>query len=865
MSSSRIISPPRWANRFLEWYCDEDLLDEIQGDLIEQFHKNHDRKGLSIARWKFTIDVIRFFRPSSIKKTQINMNIHIITNYLKVALRVFKKERGYTASNILGLALGITCSLFIYLWVQDELEYNSWPEELDKIHYVLVKQQESSGTIHTWTTTPYPLQPVLQEKYPAIEKAAMINWGTTLVTKKGEEYLTLSGHYGTPEIFEVFSIPFVQGSHQLLYDEPQSVVLSESAADRYFGESWREQNVIGTSITNKDNQSFKLAGIFKDLPRHSTLRFDLIIPFVYMLKHQQWQKHWGNYNHSMYVKIADGYTSGTAQENVVNAIAENRPDDSDSAPLILQPLSERYLYTKFENGIKAGGRIDYVRLLSISAILILLLASVNFVNLTTARSSKRSKETGIRKVMGAQKRSLRIQFVLEAILITIAAFVLSAVAVGLLLPTFNTLANKSIGFEFFTLQFVITCIGFIVGLGILSGLYPAVYMASLNPILSIKGIVKADRSNALFRKSLVVFQFAITITMIIGSVTIFNQLQYVLNKNLGLDKQNVMRMSTHDLSREQVATLSSRLINMPGIAQVTTANQDPTNVTNSTSDPSWEGKDPRMDAYFHVLGVDPNFLSMMDVKIKSGRDFDPDIASDSTNFLINEVTAELMGLSDPVGTKLEFWGTTGRVIGVVKNFHIASLHAPIQPLILAIDPYPSMFLIKTKPGETQSAIASVEQLHTEYMPEEAFEFSFLDVDYENRYRSELLVSKLTLYFTIVAIIISCLGLLSLISFNTELKTKEIGIRKVLGASVGSILSLIGKEFLLLILIAFVLAAPLAAYIMNTWLDQFAYSIQLDVWLFVIAGASALLITLLTIANHTIRSAIKNPADSLRTE
>ncbi len=865
MKPSDHISPPNWANRFLEWYCHDDLLDEIQGDLFEQFHKNQLTKGKRVAQRKFVLDVLRFFRPSSFKKTQIHMNTQIISNYLKVAFRVFKKEKGYTFTNILGLALGITCSLFIYLWIQDELSYNQWPDDKDKIHNVLVNMQESSGTIHTWSTTPQPLQPILQEKYPAIEKATMMNWGTNFILKKGEEFLTINGRYATPEVFDVFSLPFIQGGHQMMFETPESIAISASAAEKYYGPDWQTENLTGKNLTDKDGKSFIIAGVFEDIPKHSTVRFEFIIPFDYMLAKQPWNKHWGNFNHSMYVKIADGYTTETAQENIQNALSENRPDVEMTAPLVLQPFNELYLYTKYENGLQAGGRIDYVKILGISAILILVLASVNFINLTTARSSKRSKETGIRKVLGAQRQSLRSQYMIEAMLITLSAFIVSGIAVALLLPTFNQLANKTIGIEFFDLQFILTCLLFIFGLGVISGLYPAFYMAALNPIISMKGIIKADNSNRVFRKGLVIFQFVITITMIIGSVTIYEQIDYVLYKNLGLDRENVLKSSIWHLSEAQRKTYISRLSNMPGIASYTVVNQDPTDIGNSTSDPSWPDKDPDMDVYFHILGVDPHFNQMMNIELSSGRDFDINLSTDSSGYIINEVTASLMGGDEALGKELTFWDNPGRVIGIVKNFHIASLHKPIEPMIMRIDPGPGLLLVKTKPGEAQAAINSLEQLHNEYSPERVFGYSFMDDDYQNRYQSEMLVSELMLYFTVVAIIISCLGLLSLISFSTQLKTKEIGIRKVLGASITSILSLVGKEYMVLIILSFIIASPIAIYIMNDWLSQYAYSIDLNIWLFVIAAGAALSITLLTIANHAIRSATKNPVDSLRTE
>lgn len=865
MNPKTPISPPTLADRFLKWYCHEDLLDEIQGDLYEQFHKNISTKGPATARWKYTLDVVRFFRPSSFKSTQLSMNTQILSNYLKVAFRIFKKEKSYTFTNVLGLALGITCSLFIYLWVQDELKYNQWPTDADGIYYVLVNQIESSGTIHTWTTTPQPLRAVLEEKYPAIEKAAIINWGADLILRKNTDNLTLKGHYGSPELFDVFQIPFIQGSHELLYKQEESVVISEGAAIRYFGKDWKGQNVVGKHLTDKDNRQFTLAGVFQDIPKHSTISFEFIIPFDYLLRTQPWQTHWGNYNHSMYVKIADGYTTASANSNIEHAIRENREGMEGTAPLVLQPFKDLYLYSKYENGVNAGGRIEYVRLLSISAILILILAAVNFMNLTTARSAKRSKEAGIRKVMGAFRASLRTQFLLEAVLITALSFVVSALVVWMLLPYFNVLAGKEIEITFFTPQFVAICIGLILLIGILSGLYPAFYMSAINPVLSMKGILKVDRSNAFFRKGLVVFQFMITILMIAGSVTIYQQLQYIFTKNTGMDRENLIKTGLYNLSGQQLEIYLERLSQMPGVQAVTTTNNDPTNIGSSTSDPVWDGKDENTDIYFHTMGINTSFLPVMNIQLKEGRNFDPEIASDSINFIINETAARAMGMSEPIGQHLEFWDSKGTIIGVVKDFHIHSLHSPIKPLILYQETEPWMLLTKTRAGETQEAIASLEKLHTEFLPERAFIFSFLDDDFNNRYKSEQLVSKLTLYFTIVAIVISCIGLLSLVAFNTELKTKEIGIRKVLGASVPAILALIGREFIMLVLVAFILATPVAYIVMSKWLEQFAYRIDLGLGLFAIAGLATVAMSLATIGGHAVRSATRNPVDALRNE
>ncbi|MCR9253414.1 MAG: permease prefix domain 2-containing transporter [bacterium] len=865
MQQQTNISPPDWANRFLEWYCHPNLIDEIQGDLTEQFHKNSKNKGQLKARFRFIIDVIRFFRPSSLKQTQYFMNLDIIANYLKVAFRVFKKEKGYTFTNITGLALGITCSLFIYLWVQDELKYNQWSDDNELIHYVRANMPQDDGTV-TWESTPYPLKAVLEEKYPSIDLVAATNWGSDIILKKGEEKIQSRGLFASPSIFEIFSIKPVKGAYEEMEKNETSIAISEKMATRYFGEDWRSQDVIGTMVTTHKGNQLTLAAIFEDIPRHSTMKFDYIIPFKARLANSPWIAHWGNYSNRTFVKINPSYNTETATANMQKAVQEHRPDVEDNAILFLQPFADRYLKNNYVNGSLAGGRIDYVRLLSVAAILILLLASINFINLSTARAAKRSKEAGVRKVMGAVRQSLRTQFIVESLLITGFAFIISSLLVYFLLPYFNFLTGKSVGVEVLTLEFVMLALGFVLTLGLLSGLYPALYMARMDPIRALKGILKGDRSNQLLRKGLVVFQFAITTIMIVGSITVYRQIQYIFEKNTGMDRENVIKAYMGDMEySKDFQVYRNRLSNMPGIQSIATTDQDPLSVGNSTSDPSWPGKNPEFEKHFYVTGIDPNYIPTLDIKLKDGRNFDWDLATDTANYIINETCAKIMGLENPVGTDLSFWENDGKIIGVIEDFHFHSLHTPIEPLILRYDKEPWMILVKTKMGETKEAIASLEELHKEFNPARNFNFDLLDEQYNNRYKSEILVSKLTLYFTAMAIIISCLGLLGLVSFATQLKTKEIGIRKVLGASVSNILGIISKEYLIMVIISIVVACPISYVVLQDWLNGFAYQIDLSIWLFVSAGIVSVLLTLIIIGEQGIRAALRNPVESLRDE
>ncbi len=854
-----------WAERLLRWYCREDLLDEIEGDLTEQFAKNIKTKGLRQARLRYALDVIRFFRPSSFKKTTPGLNIALFTSYLRVALRVFIRDRSFTLTNGFGLSLAIICSGFIFLWVDDELKFNSFPHDKERICYVMVNVPES-GIVQTWKNTPYILSEVLKEKYPAIETAASVSRWSNLVIKHEPDNLEPAGLFASPELFEVFSIPFRQGSAGAMHQKANTIVISASLAERYFGPDWERQDHRGTILSDVQGEQFELAGIFEDIPEHSTLRFDYILPMEFRLRKSPALREWHMYGNHLYVKLAKGYTVASATANVRNAISENSADDADMEfPLLLQPFADLYLYSNYENGQIKGGRIDYVRLLSLAAILVVALACINFTNLATVRAASRSKETGIRKVMGAGRLSLGLQFVTEAFLITTFAFLLSIFIIYLLLPYFNILTDKSIQLVV-TISMVSKAIAAVTFLSFFAGIYPALYMATLHPLRSLKGLLKGSKGSAVFRKGLVAFQYVITVVMIIAATTVYLQTAYIFDKKLGMDRENVIKVPWKDI--KDVTNFDSyrhRLRNMPGIQSVTTVDQDPLNIGSSTNGPSWEGAGDHNDVYFHIQEGDPDFIPTMNIEIKEGRNFSWELATDVENCLINETAAKAMGLENPVGKSIKWDNGTGTIIGVVKDFHFKSLHSPIEPLIIRYSPANWLLLVKTGPGRSAQAIASLEKLHAEFRPDRKFEFEFLDTEFNSYYRGELLVKKLALYFAVVAIVIACMGQLSLVSFSATLKTKEIGIRKVLGAPVASLLLVIAGEFVTLVLISAAVAMPLAMFVMEDWLSRFAYRIELNGWVFLGALVIAVLFTVLSISHVAVATAMKNPVNSLRQE
>ena len=791
----------------------------------------------------------------------------MIRNYFKIAFRIFHKEKSATLTNMLGMSLGITCGVLIYLWLQDELRYNDFLENENHIYYVMTNHPMTGGDIKTWATTPQPLKAVLEEKYPAIEKVALLTWEPPTNFKKNNGFLQENGTYASPEIFEIFQIPFVFGNYTPLFEKTKAIVVSENFAKRYFGEAWKTSNILGQFITNDNDEVYELAGVFENLPKQSTLQFDFVIPYTEKLSKSPWLKHWGNFQNQMYVKLANGVSKKEANNSIKNAIIDNRPDEATTEELLLQSFTDQYLYNNFEGGKVAGGRIEYVRLLTIAAILILLLASINFMNLSTARAAKRSKEMGVRKVLGALKWNLKIQFIIESILITFFGFLISIIIVLSLLPKFNELTGKQIDVHFFTPEFTAYAAVFAILLGVCSGIYPAFYLSALKPARSLKGVLTHNRKEAFFRKSLIVFQFMITIVMIIGAISVYKQVDYIQNKNIGFNKEGLVEVYMGDINPiGNYEVYKQELLKKPGILGVAPINQNILNIGNTTSDPEWDGKERDEITSFTIMCSDPDFLKTTGIKLKAGRDFSWQIATDTANFIINEAAKKVMKMKDPIGQNLGFWDRTGKIIGVIDDVHIHSLHTPIEPFIIRYDP-PMTYkmLVRIEADKTSQAIASLEDLHHKFNRGKIFNYNFISDMYRGQYKSEYLIKDLVLYFTIIAIFISCLGLLSLIAYTANQRSKEISIRKVLGASAMNILRLLSKDFLLLIIISITISIPIAYYMVAGWLENFAYRISLDWMLFFISGFVAITIAIFIIGVQVLKAATANPIKSLKTE
>ena len=783
-------------------------------------------------------------------------------NYLKVALRNIWRSKVFSFINVFGLALGLACSLLIILWVSDELRYDQFHDRGARIYQVMENQSWSGVEINTTQATPGTLAPALKAEIPEVEISAKVTWDQEDLFTVGDKANKEEGLCASPDFFRIFSFPLVQGNPATAITSPTSVVISQKLAKKYFGS---ESAAMGKTIRVNNKDNFMVTGVARDVPENSSMKFDYVLPEKYYEKDNGWLKEWGNNGIQTFALLRANASADRVNAKIKRMVHRH---DSTSAniDLFLHPYTDRYLHGNFENGVLDGGRIEYVRMFSVVAIFILVIACINFMNLATARSAKRAKEVGVRKVVGAGQRLLVGQFIGEAVLIALMGMVLAVVIVLALLPTFNTLTEKKVALNPGDPAVGLTLLGLTVFTGLLSGSYPALFLSSLQPVRVLKGTLKFSSGAVLFRKGLVVFQFAMSILLIVGTVVVFRQVEYIKSKNLGLNRENLVYLPLEGDLRQRFDPFKQDLLGAPGIKTVSMASGNAMSVGSSTTSVKWKGKDPTEKILFSQMAVGYDFLEAMGIELKEGRTFSKAFTTDTANYIVNEEAARRIGLKPLVGQELTFWDKTGKIVGIMKDFHTQSLHAPIDPLIIRLKPEDTYtVLVRTEPGKTTEALASMEQLARKYNPAYPFKYDFADQEFERQYKSETVIGQLARYFAFLAIFISCLGLFGLSAFTAEQRTKEMGIRKVLGASVTSLVSLLSKEFLKLVALAFVIAAPIAWYAVNQWLRNFEYKIAVGWWTFAVAGGLALVIALLTVSFQSVKAALTNPVKSLRSE
>ena len=779
----------------------------------------------------------------------------MLKNYFKTAIRNLRTHKSYSLINILGLALGLTVCIFILLWVQDELGYDRFHNNADKI-YRVVFADESYDNIRHYSVTPPALADALEKDYPEVLHSITYHSQEGMLIRYGDKKFRERVGFADVSVFDIFTLPFVAGDPKTAFMNPQSIVITEKMAEKYFG----EKDPMNKNITLDNKIDFIITGVIKNLPENSYLKFDLITQFehLYALTGRGQVESWDSFGYNTIVLLTSQANIAEFNQKIADYAIKAHSYGNFKPRLYLQPLLDIHVYD-----LNGGGVITYIYIFSFMAVFILLIACINFMNLVTARSAVRTKEIGLRKVIGARRINLIQQFMGESIFLSFISLFCSLIFVERLLPAFNDLSGKNLSLDAVSTSVVIPvliCIALLTG--IIAGSYPAFFLSSFKPVDVLKGS-KISGSSPL-RKFLVVFQFFLSIIMIISTLVISNQLTYIKNQNLGFNKDLIVYFPLNQELRSKISSLKNKLKQYSQIRTVTvTSNKIGIGKFHSVDLYDWEGNIEDKSILLGLIYTDYDFLKTFDIEMASGRYYSRDFATDSLGVVLNESAIEEMGLKDPLGKKIF---EKSHIIGVVKDFNFQSLHSNIGPLALGMNPrwnrYMAVKIRADNIGETLNYLESVIQ---NFAPEFSFEYHFLDEEFEKLYRSEQQLGKIFFYFSILAIMISALGLLGLASFMAGQRTKEIGIRKVLGASVSGILLLLSKEFTKWVLLANLIACPVGWYVMNHWLENFAYRVDIGWWVFVMAGSIALLIAVLTISVHAIKAALANPIDALRYE
>jgi putative ABC transport system permease protein len=791
----------------------------------------------------------------------------MLSNLLKTAWRSLLRNRTFSLLNILGLALGLACSLLIFLWVQDERNMNAFHTNKADL-YTVYERVFSENKVEGSYWTPGPLAAELKRQLPEIRYASAFNSDQSATFEVGDKIITMTGASADSDFFKMFTYPILEGTASAALDAPDKIAISKKMADNFFGSP---AAAINKTIRYDNARVFRIAAVYKDPGTNSTDRFDYVVNWPFQLDTVGWLKEWIYRGPNTYIQLKPGANPATVDAKVLHFmdsyLATSREGAGFHIELGLQKFDEMYLRSIFRNGYPAGGRIEYVRLFTIVAIFILLIACINFMNLSTARSVKRAKEVGIRKTIGAARISLIAQFIGEAMLVVFCSTALALCLVGCTLPLFNTITAKQITLPLTQPIFWETVAALVLLTGFTAGSYPALFLSSLRPVKVLKGTLKFSPTAFWLRKGLVIFQFTLSTLLIIGMMVISRQVNYLQTVNLGFDRDNLIYTPLQGDLWQKYPAFKAGLTGMPGIQAVTRADQPPQQTGAHAYDMTWEGKDPTTRTVVIHVTVGYGWLKTMNLQLLRGRDFSPEFPADTNAYIINETALKLIGYKDPIGRPLSIFDQHYKIIGVVKDFHFKSLHDPIEPLLINLDERISrgFIMVKARPGQTREAVASMQKVHRELEPKFPFTYQFSDEEYQRLYNNEQMIGRLSDSFAVLAVFISCLGLLGLAMFTSEQRTKEIGIRKVLGASELNIFGMLSRDFLELVGIALVIASPLAWLLMDNWLREYAYRTNIAWWIFAVAGAGAMSIALLTISFQAVKAALANPVTSLRSE
>ena len=788
----------------------------------------------------------------------------MLRNFFLVTIRNLFKNSVYTFINIAGLAIGITCTILILLWVFDELTYDRFLPKANRLYQVWVNA-EYDGQINSWNSVPCPTGEAMKSADSNIINSAMCDWGGEHLFSTGEKRIFKRAHFVGDAFLEMFEFPLRYGNAADVLDDPSSVVITSSMATALFG----NEDPINKSIRMDDRTDLKVTGVLHDLPKNSSLEFDALVTWSMNEQLNPWVKesreNWGNYSFQTFIEINNAENE-TIVEDAIRPMLANHGETDFKPEFFLHPMTRWRLYSQFENGRENGGMIEYVQMFSAIAVFILVIACINFMNLATARSERRAKEVGIRKSVGSRRHELILQFLGESFFISFASFVVAMLATVLILPYYNDLVEKQLTIDYTSQEFWIFAISLIGITGFVAGSYPAFYLSSFQPIKVLKGKILAGRSASLPRKILVTLQFGFSILLIIGTLVIYEQIQLVKSRQLGYDQENLITVDYTTEVGKHYPSIKQELLRT-GVVESVTKSNSPITEIQSNNFLGWPGKPEDQRVLFTTVATEYDYTKTMGIGILEGRDFSEDFKSDTAAIIVNKAAMEIMQLKDPIGTELDLWGGKRTLIGIVDNVLMGSPFQAVKPMMVVLQPdwAGSVTIRLKKTTDLQASLKEVEGVFNRFNPAYPFEYAFADVEFQKKFKNINMNAQLANLFALLAILITGLGLFGLAAYTAEQRTKEIGIRKVLGASVSSLVTLMSGDFSRLVILSFILSAPLAWWLLDLYLERYPVRIDIPWWVFPVTGGISLTFALVIVATQALRAAQANPVTSLRNE
>lgn len=863
--------PPRLFHRFFRWFCHPDLLPSIEGDLLELYDKRVRQTGKGRADRLFAWDVLLLLRPGIIRPPRIHRHANSFAmwkNYLTISWRNIARNRGYSLINIGGLTVGMAVAIFLGLWVYDELSFDRYHPYYDRTARIY-QHVHNNGNLETWRNIPYPLADELRQHYADDFELIVLSsgFGQSMINVDGKNFEP-NGAFFEPGGPEVLGLSMVRGTSDVLAD-PSKILLSETAAQAYFG----QEDPLGKAL-KLDGMDVTVAGIFADLPPNSTFAaLQFIAPWkLYYDSNElgQMSDPWRPNGFRLHVRMKPGADPVKVSDRIKDALLKNLSEQLavKKPALFIFPMSDWHLRSEFRNGQNVGGAIQYVWLFGLTGVFVLILACINFMNLSTAQAERRSREVGIRKSMGSLRGQLVSQFFTESVLVAIVALAMALILVQLLLPSFNLLVGKQIVMPWLDVRFLCMAMGFAVFTGVLAGSYPAVFLSSFQPVTVLKGMYKPGRRGGLPRQVLVVLQFSVSVTLIIGTWVVAQQIQFGKDRSVGYTREGLVTvpMVTPAL-RQHFEAFREEVLGTGQFSLVARSTNPTTYTGNSSSMFNWQGKDPGLSVDFPYVYVSPEFGDAVGWDFLSGRDFSRAVPSDTAALVINEAAAKYLGFNETVGETIRWRDEPYTIIGVVRDMVMDSPFEPVRPTVFGMTSSGGyLIVLRMAPNVVPAeAVAALEKIYQKYAPGDPFSYSFVDQEYATKFGDQEQTMRLAGILAALAIFISCLGIFGLASYVAERRTKEVGIRKVMGASLANLWQLLSRDFVFLVLISFALAFPAAAYFSSDWLARFTYRITVDWWVYLASGGIAMVITLATVSYHTLKVAGSNPVKSLRVE